>query len=140
MTAMSGFFLLGGRHADALGLGVWSLAFLVFGGVVVLSHIALARLPDRVPPLSLAAIALALAGLGSVAVGMATTSEALLVGAGILALGVSLMTPALFAATFAFGRRLERGRADARTAHAAAAAVAMLAAAVAAVAGFVLLP
>jgi MFS family permease len=112
VTAMSGFFLLGGRHADALGLGVWSLAFLVFGGVVVLSRIALARLPDRVPPLSLAAIALALAGLGSVAVGMATTSEALLVGAGILALGVSLMTPALFAATFARVPADERGSAS----------------------------
>jgi Protein of unknown function (DUF4079)/Eukaryotic cytochrome b561 len=47
---------------------------------------------------------------------------------------------ALFIATAWYGRRLEKGRAASRNAHALAGGLAMLAAAVAAVAGFVLLP
>jgi MFS family permease len=112
VAAMSGFFLLGGRHADALGLEVWSLAFLVFGGVVVLSRIALARLPDRAPPLALGALALAVTGIGAIVVGVSTGSEALLAGTVIMALGVSLLTPAVFAAIFARVPAAERGAAS----------------------------
>jgi hypothetical protein len=53
---------------------------------------------------------------------------------------IGVVAAALFAATAFHGRRLERGRADARGAHAAFAALAVLAAGVAAIAGFVLLP
>lgn len=53
---------------------------------------------------------------------------------------LGLVAGALFAMTAFHGRRLERGHASARGAHATFAAFAMLAAAVAAVAGFVLLP
>ena len=55
---------------------------------------------------------------------------------GVLGLAVA----SLFAAAAVLGRRLERGRASARTAHAWLGALAVLGAAVAAVAGFVLLP
>jgi hypothetical protein len=55
---------------------------------------------------------------------------------GVLGLAVA----SLFAAAAILGRRLERGRASARAAHAWLAALAVLGAAVAAVAGFVLLP
>ena len=53
---------------------------------------------------------------------------------------IGVIAAALFAAAAFHGRRLERGLADARGAHAAFAALALLAAGVAAIAGFVLLP
>jgi hypothetical protein len=55
---------------------------------------------------------------------------------GVLGLAVA----SLFTAAAILGRRLERGRGSARTAHAWLGALAVLGAAVAAVAGFVLLP
>jgi hypothetical protein len=54
--------------------------------------------------------------------------------------GLGLAVATLFGAAWLAGRRLERGRASARTAHALLGALAVLGAAVAAVAGFVLLP
>jgi hypothetical protein len=53
---------------------------------------------------------------------------------------VGLATAGLFAAAAFFGRRLERGRSDARAPHAWLAALAMLGAGLTAIAGFVLLP
>lgn len=53
---------------------------------------------------------------------------------------IGVVAAGLFAAAALHGRRLEHGRADARSAHAWLAALAMLAAGVAAIAGFVLLP
>jgi Protein of unknown function (DUF4079) len=54
--------------------------------------------------------------------------------------GLGVTVAALFTAAAVMGRRLERGRGSARTAHAWLGALAVLGAAVAAVAGFVLLP
>lgn len=53
---------------------------------------------------------------------------------------IGILTAGLFAVTALQGRRLERGAADARSAHAWIAALAVLAAGVSAIAGFVLLP
>jgi MFS family permease len=108
---MSGYLLLAGPHAERSGLDVWSLAFLMFGGVVVLLRIAFARLPDRVPPLRLGAAALALCGIGLATVAVAPGVAGLLLGTALLAAGVAFMTPALFAATFARVDAAERGAA-----------------------------
>ena len=101
VAAMSGFLFLAGPHAERLGLDSWSVAFLLFGGVVIVLRIVFARLPDRVPPLLLGAAALALAGGGLLVVAVAPSVVGLLVGTTLLASGVAFMTPALFAATFA---------------------------------------
>src|SRR5690606_10061398 len=111
VTAMSGFMLLAGPRAERIGLDGWSLTFLVFGGIVVACRIAFARLPDRVPPMRLGAISLALSTLGlSIAAGVPGVA-ALLVGAAVLAAGVAFMTPAFFAATFNVVPASERGAA-----------------------------
>ena len=112
VAAMSGFLLLGGPHSDANGLEAWSVAFLVFGGVVVACRILLARLPDRLPPMRLGAAALGLAAAGLALVAGSVDSVGLLAGTAVLAAGVSLMTPALFAATFAGVPPSERGAAS----------------------------
>jgi MFS family permease len=111
VVAMTGFFLLGGPRAERLGLEAWSVAFLVFGGVVVASRIAFARLPDRLPPVRVIAIALVLCALGSLLAAVATSIGALLLGAAVLAVGVALLTPAVFVAIFRMVPAAERGAA-----------------------------
>jgi len=111
VAAMSGFLLLVGPHAERIGVDAWSLTFLVFGGVVVGLRVVFARLPDRVPPMRLAAAALVMTGIGLVVVASVPGLAGLLAGTVALAAGVAFMTPALFAATFARVAPAERGSA-----------------------------
>ena len=112
VAAMSGFLLLAGPHAEAAGLEAWSLAFLLFGAIVVGLRLAFARLPDRVPPMRLAAAALALCAIGLATMAAWAGVGGLLAGTALLAGGVAFMTPALFAATFAKVAPAERGSAS----------------------------
>lgn len=112
VAAMSGFLLLAGPHAESNGLDAWSLTFLAFGTIVVALRVAFARLPDRVPPMRLAAAALALCATGLVTMATWPGVGGLLAGTALLAGGVAFMTPALFAATFARVAPAERGSAS----------------------------
>jgi len=121
-----------------------ALAFAAFRAGVALRRARLARRPP--PPgarrrhllLARPAVVLLLAGflLGplSAAVLRGWTPFATLHGF------TGIVAAALFVAAALQGRRLERGRASARAAHALLGALALLVAAVAAMAGFVLLP
>jgi MFS family permease len=111
VAAMSAFLLLAGPRAERIGLDGWSLTFLLFGGVVVVSRIVFARLPDRVPPMRLGAASLAVSAAGLLIAASLPGVAALLGGAVVLAVGVALMTPALFAATFNAVSPAERGAA-----------------------------
>lgn len=111
VAAMTAFLLLAGPRAERIGLDGWSLTFLLFGGVVVATRVAFARLPDRVPPMRLGAAALALTGAGLVVAAVLPGVAALLVGTVVLGVGVAFMTPALFAATFNAVPPTERGAA-----------------------------
>ena len=62
VAAMTAFLLLAGPRAERLGLDGWSLTFLLFGGVVVGCRVIFARVPDRVPPMTLGAGALGAGG------------------------------------------------------------------------------
>jgi MFS family permease len=111
VAAMSAYLLLAGPHAERMGLDAWSVTFLVFGGVVVGFRILFARLPDRVPPMRLGALALVMVALGLGVVAVAPGLGGLLIGTVLLAGGVAFMTPAFFAATFARVEPAERGSA-----------------------------
>ena len=111
-TAMSGFLLLVGPHAEDLGLDAWSLTFLLFGAIVIVLRLAFATLPDRVPPLRLGGLALSLAGVGLAVVAIGGGVAGLLGGTALMAAGVAFMTPAFFAATFARVPATERGAAS----------------------------
>ena len=111
VTAMSGFLLLAGQHAERLGLDAWSLTFLLFGGIVVVSRIVLARLPDRVAPLRVVAAALVLCAVGAILSAAAPGVGELLVGSAVLAVGMALLTPAVFTAIFRATAAAERGAA-----------------------------
>lgn len=111
VAAMSAYLLLAGPHAERMGLEAWSVTFLVFGGVVVAFRIAFARLPDRVPPMRLGSLALAMVAVGLGVLALAPGLGGLLTGTVLLAGGVAFMTPAFFAATFARVEPAERGAA-----------------------------
>jgi predicted MFS family arabinose efflux permease len=112
VVAIGGFSAFASLHAGRVGMANASLALFVYGGTVVVCRIAFARVPDRLPPLALGA-----ASLGVMAVGLGTmavwqTPVGLLLGAGVLALGVTFSTPAFFSAVFATAAPAERGAAS----------------------------
>ncbi len=109
LVAMGGFLAFASLHAARVGMPAPSLALFVYGATVVACRIAFARVPDRVPSLPLGAAALGgiALGLGVVAIWASTTG--LIVGAVILAIGVSFSTPAFFTAIFATASPSQRG-------------------------------
>lgn len=113
--ATSGFLAFAGLRAVRLGLEEWSSVLLLFGGVVVACRLAFARLPDRVPPLRLAAAALATSTAGLVLLAAVPTVHALLVGAALLGIGTAFLTPAVFAAVFRSVPASQRGSAAGTT-------------------------
>jgi MFS family permease len=115
VAAMSVFLLMVGPHAEASGLDAWSVSFLAFGSVVIACRIVFARLPDRVPPMSLAGVALGLVAVGLATVALAPGMVGLLAGTAILGVGVAFMTPAVFAAVFSRVPAMERGSAAGTT-------------------------
>jgi MFS family permease len=100
IAAGSGFLAFASLLAARLGLELWSAVLGLYGVVVVTCRILFARLPDRMPPLRLAAAALTASGAGLVLVAAVPAVWSLLVGAAVLAVGSAFLTPAVFAAIF----------------------------------------
>lgn len=84
VAAMSGFLAFATLQARAVGVEAWSVVLLIFGTPVVFVRLVLAKLPDRVPPLRLAAAALGTAATGFVVMGALRTPAGLVTGAVIL--------------------------------------------------------
>jgi MFS family permease len=110
-AAMGGFLAFVALHARDVGMEGSGPVLLLFGLVVVTCRILFARLPDRVPPFRLAAVALGLAAVGMGVSSAFATVPGLLAGAALLALGMAFVTPAIFAATLARVQAAERGSA-----------------------------
>ncbi|MDQ6683304.1 MAG: MFS transporter, partial [Chloroflexota bacterium] len=112
VAAMAGFLAFVAIYGrDDLDMGGSGPVLLVFGLVVVGCRIVFARLPDRVPPYPLAAVALAVTAAGMVVVGTLTTVAGLVAGAAIMGVGVAFVTPAFFTAIVARVQPSERGAA-----------------------------
>jgi MFS family permease len=111
VAGSAGFFAFVALRAEQLGTTDWNVALLLYGLVVVGARIAFARLPDRVPPYRLGAVALALCAAGLAIAAVAPGFTGLLVATAVLALGVAFATPAFFAAIFARLEAAQRGAA-----------------------------
>lgn len=111
VAAVSGFLAFASLHAADLGLDLWSTVLGVFGVVVVTCRILFATLPDRVPPLRLAAAALGASGIGLVITAVVPAAWSLFAGATVLAVGTAFLTPAVFAAIFSRVPPSQRGSA-----------------------------
>jgi predicted MFS family arabinose efflux permease len=110
VAAMSGFLGFVPLYTDVtLDIGGSGPVLLVFGMVVVVTRVAFARLPDRVPAFALAGAALALIAVGLGLMWALPTQAGLYIGAVLTALGVAFTTPAFFAAIVARVSAGERG-------------------------------
>jgi len=112
IVAMGGFLTFASLHADAVGMARTSIPLAVYGSVVVVGRIVFAKVPDRLPslPLGAAALTAMAVGLGTAAVW--TSPVGLVLGAAVLALGITFSTPAFFSAIFATASPSERGAAS----------------------------
>ncbi|HYO38062.1 MAG TPA: MFS transporter [Nocardioidaceae bacterium] len=115
VAATSGFLAFSVLQARGVGIEAWSVVLLLFGVTVVALRLVLARLPDRVPPLRLAAAALGVAAAGSIVVGTIRTPAGLVAGTVLLAVATAFLTPAIFAAVFSAVPADQRGGAAATT-------------------------
>ena len=111
IAAVAGFLAFASLHAAELGLDLWSATLMLFGVVVVICRILFAKLPDRVPPLRLAAASLGAVGLGLLITASVPAAWGLFVGATVLAAGTAFLTPAVFAAIFSRVPQSQRGSA-----------------------------
>jgi predicted MFS family arabinose efflux permease len=113
IAGMGGFFAFVAIYAtEDLGLDGTGGVLLLFGAIVVVTRILFAKLPDRVPPFRLGAVALALCAAGLGIAGGFASVPGLVLGSALLALGVAFTTPAVFAAIFARVPASERGAAS----------------------------
>jgi len=115
VAGTTGFLALIGLHATEINFPAWSVVPLIYGAIVVTCRIVFARVPDRLPPLKLAAASLALCAVGLVILGAAPSPPGMLSGTVVLALGVAFLTPAIFAAVFGSVPPHERGAAAGTT-------------------------
>jgi MFS family permease len=111
VAGTSGFLAFAALHATQVGFQAWSVVLVVFGSVVVGCRILFATLPDRLPPMGLAAAALGACATGLTIAAAVPAAWGLLVGSAVLAAGVAFLTPAVFAAIFSEVPGSERGSA-----------------------------
>ena len=111
VAVVGGFLAFASLHAARLGVDPWSTVLGVFGVGVVACRLLFATLPDRVPPLRLAAVALAVSAAGLVLLAAVPAVWSLYAGAVLLAIGAAFVTPAVFAAIFSRVQPSERGAA-----------------------------
>ncbi|MFJ5990259.1 MFS transporter [Lentzea sp. NPDC092896] len=107
IAASGGFLAFASIRAQEIGLGNASLPLFLYGATVVVARAVFAKVPDRLPPLLLGAIALAV-----IAAGLFLMPFSLIAGSVVLGAGVTFSTPAFFAAVFATARPDQRGAAS----------------------------
>lgn len=112
VLAMGTFFAFGALQANAVGLMPASTPLFVYGLVVVAGRLSLARFLDRLPALLVGAVALVIIAGGLMIMVFWSTPLGMALGAAVLALGVTLSTPAFFSAIFATAQPHERGAAS----------------------------
>ncbi|HET7399778.1 MAG TPA: MFS transporter [Intrasporangium sp.] len=111
LVASAGFLAFAAIRAVEIGSRAPSLVLLTYGAVVVAGRIAFARAADRGSPLRHLAGALALTAAGAGLAALTASVPTLLLAAAIIGIGVSVLTPAYFAAVFATVGPRERGAA-----------------------------
>ena len=94
---MAGFLAFVPLYALDLGMDGAGPVLGLFSGIVVLIRSVGARIPDRLGSARATRISLTLSTVGLATVGLWHTAAGLVIGTGVMAVGVALFTPALFA-------------------------------------------
>jgi MFS family permease len=115
IVGMAGFLAFVPLHVLDVGLGGAGFVLLVFAGVVVAIRSLGARLPDILGPARAIRTALMLSVVGLTVVGVSPTPTGLVLGTIVLAAGIALLTPSVFALAAASVPAEERGQVMATT-------------------------
>ena len=111
LVAMGGFLAFASLHSEKIGMEDTSLALLVYGSIVVVCRVLFAKVPDRLPSLPLGAASLVAIGVGLLIAATWQAPAGLILGAVVMAVGITFSTPAFFSAIFATASPSERGAA-----------------------------
>ncbi|MHA6508377.1 MFS transporter [Tessaracoccus sp. Y1736] len=111
ILAAGGFMAFASLHSTRVGMANTSAALTIYGLVVVICRLTLARVPDRLPALPLGAASLAAIAGGLALIAAWTTPAGLLLGTAVMAVGVAFSTPAFFSAVFSTAAPHQRGAA-----------------------------
>lgn len=106
---MAGFFAFIPLHADALGLDGAGSLLAAYASIVIFLRLVFAKLPDRVGAVRLSGSALAVIGVGLIAMGLVAGPVGLYAGTVVFALGVAFMFPALMAVAVGRATPADRG-------------------------------
>ena len=106
---MAGFLPFLPLHAAELGQGGVGVALALYGGIICAVRLFGARLPDRVGPARLAAVALAITASGLMLLGVLPGYAGMLVATAVFAVGIALAIPAILALAIARAPASERG-------------------------------
>ncbi|OGO55983.1 MAG: hypothetical protein A2V85_04180 [Chloroflexi bacterium RBG_16_72_14] len=106
---MAGFLAFVPLHARALGASGAGPALTLYGAIVLAIRLGGARLPDRIGPARLSAIALAIISGGLVLLGTLPGFGGLLAGTAVFAVGIGLSVPAIMALAILRAPPAERG-------------------------------
>jgi MFS family permease len=115
VAGAAGFLAFASLQAARLHLDLWSVTLGLFGTIVVTCRVVFATLPDRTPPMRLAAASLGASGLGLLITAVVPAAWGLFLGAAVLAVGVAFLTPAVFAVVFSRVPASQRGSAAGTT-------------------------
>lgn len=113
LVAMGGFLAFVSLYAKDIAMENTSLVLLAYGAIVVVCRVVFAKVPDRLPSLPLGAASLVAVGAGLSIAATWRAPEGVVLGAVILAVGITFSTPAFFSAVFATASPSERGAASA---------------------------
>ncbi len=109
--AFNGLLTFAPLYAREIGLENAAFVFTVASGTIIVMRIAFGRVPDRIGPVRAASGALVITAGAAVVVAMWDEPVGLLVGASLLAVGLSLQSPSLMSITVARVPERERGSA-----------------------------
>jgi MFS family permease len=110
-AAMAGYFAFLPLHALAMGEDGARLYLALFAGIVVISRILGAKLPDRIGARRLSTASMLVSGIGMALMWGWVTPDGLLLGTAVFALGVAFTFPALSSLAVSGVPAAERGAA-----------------------------
>lgn len=93
VVAFNGFLMFAALYSDEIGMENVGPVFLVSSGTMIVARVLFGRVPDIVGPIRAGTGALVLTVLAAAVTGLWATPTGLYLGAGLLALGLSMQSP-----------------------------------------------
>jgi len=107
----NGFLTFAALYSDTIGMDSVGIVFMVSSGTMIVARVAFGRVPDRVGPLRAGSGALLLTASATVLLALWASPTGLILGAGLLALGLSLQSPSFMVVAIDGVSDRERGSA-----------------------------